>query len=262
MRTKTLFKLDPLKSFTELLAFKFTIGLSILFSTTSTLLILFNTDIAWRVDYLGFNTFVEIFRFPLSVLAIAITIIAILATMHRSVQTKEQILNSNKQNVFSNYYKHIEEFEKYMNSTMKSKTLVLENSRTTHKILFPGAEKGNYSISETYLEIIETEFAQIVDLLNSFNNNRKETVHNILFRTYEKIDRCFSYLSMRIGRSGIRQFEDDKLIIVPSNNIIEIVNDIKNTSLILSNIISFDNEVIISPSLEKVAKLIIDKVPE
>lgn len=262
MRVKTLFRLDPLKSFTELFVFKFTIVFSILISTLSTSLIILNTEVAWQFDYLGFNTFVEIFRFPLSVLAIAITIIAILATMHRSVQTKEQILNSNKQNVFSNYYKHIEEFEKYMNSVIKDKTLMFENLRATHKMLFPVAEKGNYNISNYYLEIIETEFSQIVSLLDNFNNNRDETVHNLLFLIYQKIDMCFSYLFIKVGRSGIRQFEDGKLIVVPSNNIINIIDEIKKTALTLTNIISFDSEVMIPTSLIKVVNLSIEKVPQ
>lgn len=262
MKIRNLLKLDPLKSFTELPAFKFSIILSLLFSTMSALLIIFNSDIDWRIDYLGLNTFVEIFRVPLSILAIAITIVAILATMHRSAQTKEQILNANKQNVFSNYYKHIEEFEKHMNSTIKNKKLIFENLRLAHKFLFPNADKGNYNVSKIYLEIIEKEFARIMGLLNYFNEDRKETVHNLLLGIYAEMDKCFSYLFIRIGRSGIRQFEDGKLIIVPSNNIIEIVNDIRNTSLILINILSFDSEVIIPHSLEQVSNLIISQVPK
>jgi hypothetical protein len=262
MQIKDLFKVDPLKSFTELPGFRLTILISILVSGVFTLLIIFNSDIVWKLDYVGFNSFVEIFKVPLSILAIAITVIAILATMHRSAQTKEQILSANKQNAFSNYYKHIEEFEKYMNTAIKSKTLIFENLRLAHKCLFPNAFQGNYNVDNSYLEFIEKEFEQIKNLLNNFNHDREETVHNLLFKIYNGIDQCFSYLYIRIKRSGSQQMEDERRIVVPSDNIKIIINDIKDSSSILINILSFDREVVVPNSLQQVANLIMSKIPE
>jgi hypothetical protein len=259
---KKFFKIDPLKSYIELPLFQITLTTAILLALITTVLIISNSDLQWKFDYVGFNSFVEIFRVPLSVMAIAITIIAILATMHRSAQTREQIIITNTQNVFSNYYKHIEEFEKYLNSAIKSKNLIFENLRLAHKCLFPNSFQGNYNVDKGYLGIIEKEYAQIKNLLNNFNCDRKETVHNLLFGIYEGIDNCFSYLYIRIRRDGTRRFENGKLFVVPSDNIVNIINDIKNTSLILIHILAFDREVKIPKSIKQVSSLIISQVPE
>ena len=41
---------------------------------------------------------------------------ALLAANHRSEQTKAQISSNAQQNLFANFYKHIEEFEKYIDT--------------------------------------------------------------------------------------------------------------------------------------------------
>jgi len=259
VKSKNLFKIDPLKSFTELPVFRIIIISSLLLSLVSTLLIISNSNLIWNLDYIGFNSFVEIFKVPLSILALAITSIAIIATIHRSSQIKEQILSANKQNTFSNYFKHIEEFEKYMKVVIPTKNYNLENLRFTHKYLFPYAFDGNYSINQEFLSIINNRFSKIKDLLNKFNLERTETVSDLLFEIYSEIDYNFSVLHIKCLRSGTQIVQDSKRIVVPSKNIFAIMNDIKSTSLIIIHIIAFDPQVEIPSPLYQVANLIISK---
>ncbi|MCJ7647959.1 MAG: hypothetical protein MUP85_05055, partial [Candidatus Lokiarchaeota archaeon] len=141
-------------------------------------------------------------------------------------------------------------------------TLLFENLQLAHKCLFPYSFQGNYNVDKIYLDIIKNEFSRIKNLLNKFNQDRKETVFNLLFEIYKGIDNCFSFLHIKISRSGSRQFEDGKKIVVPSNNIKDIINEIKNSSFILIHILAFDREVIIPGSLQQVANLNISVVPE
>lgn len=94
-------------------------------SMVISLLIIFNSDLEMNLSYIGWNNFITIFKVPLGILAILIPLGAIYATHHRSIQTLEQMKQTRmqlkmtaSQNEFSNYYKHLEEFEKYCRSTV------------------------------------------------------------------------------------------------------------------------------------------------
>ncbi|MEC9040023.1 MAG: hypothetical protein VX787_10895 [Pseudomonadota bacterium] len=70
----------------------------ILFSgfVISTLVIFLNSDLSRDLSYRGFNTFMEVFRFPLSLLAVYAATLALIATDHRSRQSAYGSLLSEK----------------------------------------------------------------------------------------------------------------------------------------------------------------------
>jgi hypothetical protein len=261
MEIKNLFKIDPLKSFTELPAFRITIILSISLATIFTILIIFNSDIVWRFDYVGFNSFVEIFRVPLSILAIAVTVIAILATMHRSAQTKEQILSTNRQNIFSNYYKHIEEFEKYYKTITGNGPVYSYNLRLSYERLFPNASIGDYSINSKFILMVQNIYLDCIDLLNEFNKDNDYSLHKLIYQIRLKIDYVFSLLEMRIELGGKRLNVDGNIIVVPEK-LKDYLADIRRVSVILSRLISFDNSASIPNSLIQLSNLNLSEVPE
>lgn len=255
------FKIDPLKSFTELPLFRITFFTAILIALTSTVLIISNSDLQWNFDYVGFNSFVEIFRLPLSILAIAITIVAILATMHRSAQTREQIIITNTQNVFSNYYKHIEEFEKYFNSIISQSPVDSENLRLTYNHLFPNSFDGNYSINEKYLVVVEEEYSKCKKLLIKFNQDDNDSIHKLIYEIRSRIDFVFSLLHLEIRLGGRRLNVDGKMIIVPEH-MKDYLSDIKRMSTILVRILSFDHLATIPNSLIQLTNLNLTVVPD
>ncbi|MEL4271417.1 hypothetical protein [Shewanella xiamenensis] len=99
-------------------------------------------------SYSGFNNFVEIFKVPIAILALNIPVIAVLGAFHKSEQTRLQIKLSEGQNLFANYFKHIEEFvkhiEKFEHKNDKSKC----DARRLHYKLYPNAAIGDYDISD------------------------------------------------------------------------------------------------------------------
>jgi len=104
--------------------------------------IITNTPLAWNLSSNGFNDFISIFRFPLGILTLIIPIVALLAANHRSEQTKEQIRVTAVQNDFANYYKHLEEFVKYVDK--QECTDNTSGARYIHKMLYPNAQLGSY----------------------------------------------------------------------------------------------------------------------
>ncbi len=116
-----------------------------------------NSDVQVDLSYHGFNKMIEIYRFPLGVLALLIPVIAVLGVNHRSEQTKAQIEITSAQNNFSNHFKHLEEFVKYYDSHLDGMVTDL-SPRELHFRLFPGSRSGNYTINEGVVENIKTCF--------------------------------------------------------------------------------------------------------
>lgn len=60
-----------------------------------------------------YSEFANAFELPIAVIAAAIPLTILAGATHRSAQTKRQIDVQMDQNIFSNYYKHLEEFERF-----------------------------------------------------------------------------------------------------------------------------------------------------
>lgn len=110
---------DPHKSFLSLAVLKVVVGFAVVLAMVVSLVITMNSSIEIDLSYSGFNDAVRIFSVPLGILALIIPVVALLAANHRSEQTKEQMRLAGEQNNFSNYYKHLEEFEKYIDSAFE-----------------------------------------------------------------------------------------------------------------------------------------------
>jgi hypothetical protein len=255
------YKIDPLKSYTELPLFRITLTTAILLALITTVLIILNSDLQWRVDYVGLNSFVEIFRVPLSIMAIAITIIAILATMHRSAQTREQIIITNTQNVFSNYYKHIEEFEKYFSPIVTISPVTCKNIRLTYEKLFPNSFDGNYSINKSIIKVVEYEYSECIKILKKLNQDESNSIHKLIYDILERIDSVFSILNLSIRLGGKRLNVNGKMIVVPEQ-MKDYLTELRRISLILVQILSFDHYVLIPISLIEFIDLNLSVVPE
>lgn len=113
-----------------------------------------------------FLNFIEIYHFPIEILKATIASLAIVALLHKSDETQKQILISESQNNFSNYFKHKEEFKKIIEANLvddiKCETDLL------HKKIFQSAIDGNYSLSQKALIDIEE---LIVNLIKSIAKN-------------------------------------------------------------------------------------------
>ncbi|MBB1296710.1 hypothetical protein [Pseudoalteromonas sp. SR41-7] len=141
---------DPHKSFLSLKIVWVMISILLAISISSTSVIVVNSDLKSDFSYSGFNYFISVFKFPLAIAALIIPIVALLAANHRSEQTKEQIRVTNSQNVFSNYYKHIEEFTKYLEVRVEKSV----DLRFAHNNLYPNASDGEYNLSPKVMALL------------------------------------------------------------------------------------------------------------
>ncbi|WP_333004910.1 hypothetical protein [Vibrio coralliilyticus] len=185
-RTETVKKptFDPETSFFDLPIVRKTAYIFVSIFVLSCVFLVFSSNLLgkWDPTYKGFNNALVIFKTPLSFLALIIPIGAVFAANHRSEQTKHQIALSHKQNLFVNYYKHIEEFEKFTDQKLKeykSSTVYFNqpiitdtnfNTRHLHTILFPRLlETGKLEASDQLIYDIEKI---CFGVLNSSRNHR------------------------------------------------------------------------------------------
>lgn len=95
-----------------------------------------------NLTFIGFNNLLTYYKVPLGVFATLIPILAVLAANHRSSQTLAVIVATNEQNRFGNYFKHREEFEKYLTKNLGN----LDNFAVIHRNLYGSLHDWNGNI--------------------------------------------------------------------------------------------------------------------
>lgn len=192
-------KFDPNKSFFSLPIVHNTTLTIVALSLSISVMIIINSDLweSWNFTYQGFNNLLEYFKIPLGILALLIPIGAVYAANHRSEQTKQQLKLTEKQNLFTNYYKHLEEFEKYSGKiaqTMQSPVLQGElslrvNFRHVHNLLYPNLiMTGEISVNENFIRRIETAISNLSPIVFSSNFTLTETSQDMKYMYSELCD--------------------------------------------------------------------------
>lgn len=116
-----------------------------------------------------FSNFVTLFEFPIEALKATAAILAIVALLHKSDETQKQILISESQNNFSNYFKHKEEFKKIIDANLIGS--IKCDDDLLHKKIFKSAIDGDYSLSNKTLIDIER---LLINLMKSISNNTQK----------------------------------------------------------------------------------------
>jgi len=257
-----LFKFDPHKSFVTLPIFWVTVGTILSIAFLISLVIYANENLHFDFTAKGFNGFLNIFKLPLGISALIIPIVALLAANHRSEQTKAQILTNKQQNMFSNYYKHIEEFEKYVELINSRKTgFSVPHKRNCHKRLFPKAAKGEFSICEVLFQNIHNSFAEIETLIHYFHGGHKTTPLETIFNIEHEFDKIFSFANCSWAqRSGV-QLNFNGSQFVTAKNMVAFMNSVKLRADMFMELISFDQSSGIPRNLIIVASIDPQRAP-
>lgn len=143
---------NPNKSLHKLWVFIVAVVIGVLLALYSAVDIWWNNELNFNSSYENYNGIFEVFKAPIQILVGTVALVALIAAFHKSEQTREQIIISNSQNNFVNYYKHVEEFTKYMSTLAQDVGYGIESAQYTkffrpfHGVFFPGAKTGKYSV--------------------------------------------------------------------------------------------------------------------
>lgn len=117
-------------------------------------------------DTTGFDTFINISKFPLTLLALILPLTALVASWHRSIQTAKQIEETQVKNTADLYYAHLKFFiDRLEGNELASSPIQL------HKALYPNFSASLYSTLKD-----ETINLCIKKLLENFNKTIDEWI--------------------------------------------------------------------------------------
>lgn len=260
---KGLFKFHPQKSLFELRIFWLVSSVFMALAVGSGFVIYSHEDLLPRWDHVGFNDALIIFRVPLSILAVAIPVIALLASNHRSEQTRAQIIASSDQNNFANYYRHVEEFTKYVNGENAiTSRLPVVRPRKLHKYLFPHAREGDFRIDPVVIENLADSCKRIGDELVQFWRGHtftyKESI-TMIEKTFSEMLARFTVSWGPTGRPLTSQYGN---VVVPGKTYKEWSKSIFERAQFTRYILDFDRHLIECPELEKLIAIKVDNFPE
>lgn len=125
---------------------------------------------SWSLSVSGFKLFMNDFKFSIAISALIIPASALIATMHRSEQLSKQIELLMGQNNFANYYKHLEEFEKYLvkQYTKKVDIGVKGRENEIYRCFYGKARDGDYRPNPTLINSLELNARMAIDLTDEF----------------------------------------------------------------------------------------------
>ena len=238
---KNKLRFDPQKSLIELKVLWLVVGVFISLATIAALVVSSNSQLNPDYSYVGFNYALVVYRVPLAILALIIPIVALLAANHRSEQTKEQIRVANEQNSFSNYYKLIEEFEKYLNKIWNSE-LHTSSPRKLHKVLFPNARFGDFSVPSIVWDNFNSMVTRFVEQSTVLTACSKPDQARILVEMQSTVHKFADslHLTSYAGRSGSGVTHNGVQIIIQDGDIKLFVSQIQKVAHIVNEACSFE----------------------
>lgn len=117
------------KNLFKLKLFWFSVLTPLIISIILTLFILITGNLKYLGGYEGLNNLISIFKVPLILLASIAPLVAMVSANNRSNISLQQMKTNNIQDVFSNYFLHLNEFEKFLINFYE-----VDNSRLSNHI--------------------------------------------------------------------------------------------------------------------------------
>ncbi|WP_416638280.1 hypothetical protein [Pseudomonas sp. OHS18] len=176
---------DPNTSFIDLPILRKTIYFSLTAAGIISGVIFYFSELTPNLSFEGFNQAITVFKAPLGILGVTIPFIALLAANHRSEQTKEQMRLASENNNFSNYFKHADEFEQFVEKHHKKESIEIISARSFHKLSFPEARNGNYIAAKEITLRTKNTISLAAKGVKEINEHRKtlnslESSHGIV----------------------------------------------------------------------------------
>jgi hypothetical protein len=194
---------DPHKSFFDLNIVRWITVIILLISFAVAVIIIVNSNLNYDFSYVGFNKFVLFFQVPLGVFALLIPLLAVCAANHRSEQSKEGMKLANIQNNFSNFYKHLEEFQKYIDLKNDYKNEFPEiididvKGRKLHTKLFPNPKRDGIQLSIEFQKKFYSSVFEIAERICI----REPFAQSSIYKIIETLHDLFLLLSDQLGHS-------------------------------------------------------------
>lgn len=189
----------------------------------------------------GANLFLQIFKVPLGISAMAFPLVALVASNHRSTQTARLIKLQNSQNIFANHYTHMDKFTEYCKDLAAYQNVKFLNPRALHSFLYPNSREGDYSLNALFVhqfcgknKTLFEEASKIYER-HSMHSNRhdEEDIDDEMLAIFDYF--CNGAIDLMVFVQHYFSVPD-----FPQGKLSDLVSSLDAITELLKNIIQFD----------------------
>ncbi|WP_256813934.1 MULTISPECIES: hypothetical protein [unclassified Serratia (in: enterobacteria)] len=164
----------------------------------------------------GYDIFLNLYKLPMGVLSLSIPLVAIVAHIHRTIQTAEQIQSSRRKNTTDSFFAHhkfmIEAFGNIPKKTLRVGHEDIEYGINDSYLLYDNLFRGSSYENGISVERLNTITDKLVDGLNEINKRLIE------LRTLS-FDEANNILALTQILHSIYNIESELSIIIPPKRI-------------------------------------------
>lgn len=268
---------DPHVTFLRLKAVTYVIAAILMAAAIITVTIIIATPgLTFNFSSEGWNKALEIFKVPLGLLAVSIPLIALFAANHRSVQSKRQMELTQSQidlamsnNQVTNYYKHVDEFQKYIDThvnkllpNLHGGSVRIAYPRRLHKMIFPHARSGQLKVDKSFLESLSVDLKKIIDATAVFRAEKYEHRSTQLHVLSEKIDKfSVKYCVDGHRSSGLPQMTERDGQLLGDATIRDYVYPFGQVCTVITQCLQFDESYEIPQIVDQIARFNWESIP-
>lgn len=130
----------------------------------------------WDFSAKGYDVFLNLYKLPIGILSLSIPFVAIVAHIHRTIQTSEQINTTRRKNAADSFFAHHKFMIESINKISDKEMIILNGY--TYKISDPYHLYDNFFKNSSYENGINTSNISFLtkEIENSINNIKKSIV--------------------------------------------------------------------------------------
>lgn len=255
---------DPHTAFLDLKIVRRTIIGIVSLMALAVVCIWLNDRLIFDLSSNGLNSATTLFKVPIGIGTLSIPALALLAANHRSEQTKQQMaltLDQIKrtdlqiniaqgQNVFSNYFKHFEEFKKrYEKKEGNPDAPYIKDFHNAHRSIFPKARRGDLSVGQAFLNYFTERTQMFLRLCKGYESFEKweSTALSITLLIFE-LKRHFHVERRAVGSEVIGNGFHFNL---PGGSVVSSLIYYQELFVYMDEILSFDPDYVSPPEVKR-----------
>ena len=185
--------IDPSVKLSSVPIFRFVAIALPIASLICSVVIILNSNLRIDLSFEGFNFWLfTVFRVPFAIIAAWVTVLGVIAAIHRSAQITLQIEKSVEQNTFSNFYKHRQEYGKHFLEIKSSFSEHIKDNisekiiRGYYNSTYPTNNASNFTVRSRleWIEPFDEALIELCYMLLKMQHNHNVNIILFLYKEF------------------------------------------------------------------------------
>lgn len=206
------------KNLFKLKLFWTAIFIPLIIAITLMYFILRDKNLTYSPDLQGITYLFEMLKIPIGFLALIFPFVALIVANHRSQLSLNQLVETSSQNAITNYFKHLQEYDIYINGVADTDqrglssfiSIILNNIRNVHAKFYASMYDFNPLINEQLIKKIQAKADLVYSLILEMNNRPQISISNEIYNEVKQLINDFSLNTSDYDLLG--QTDDNKKI--------------------------------------------------